>query len=342
VSDDLQPLEPETAVEMYLDERRSELSEKSVENHTYRLRRFVEWCDQEDIDNLNELTGRDLHRFRHYRSEDVATTTLRTHLATLRVFLEFCARIDAVPEGMREKVLLPELDDGEDARDVQLHTERASEILTHLDRFEYATREHVIMALLWHTGIRLGTLRAFDVDDFDPETPALTVRHRPETDTPLKNKTAAERTIAVGPYYRQVLEDYIEHNRPAVEDEHGREPLIASTQGRFSDTAVRNVVYRCTRPCMVEECPHDRDPATCEAMEPDHASNCPSSRSPHGVRRGSITHHLREGTPEEVVSDRMNVSSEVLERHYDRRTEREKMELRREFLDDVWSDDDEH
>ena len=44
---------------------------------------------------------------------------------------------------------------------------------------------------------------------------------------------------------------------------------------------------------------------------------------------------LREGTPEGVVSDRSNVSSDVLETHYDRRTERERMEVRREFLNDA-------
>jgi hypothetical protein len=65
------------------------------------------------------------------------------------------------------------------------------------------------------------------------------------------------------------------------------------------------------------------------------ASGCPSSRSPHDVRRGSITKHLREGTPREVVVDRMNVSREVLDLHYDERTKREKMRIRREFIEDA-------
>nr|WP_226005679.1 hypothetical protein [Natrinema salinisoli] len=73
----------------------------------------------------------------------------------------------------------------------------------------------------------------------------------------------------------------------------------------------------------------------CEAKEYGHYSQCPSSLSSHTIRRGSITHRLREDFPEKIVSDRCDVSSEVLERHYDRRTDREKMEQRRNFIEDL-------
>jgi integrase len=344
VSDDLEPLPPAEAVNLYLSHREPELSEKSLENQRYRLNSFVAFCQEEHIENLNELTGRDLHRYRVWRrngegdgygDDGVSKTTLRSNLATLRVFLEFCAGIDAVEQGMRERVLLPEIEPEEEAKDEKLSQDRAETMLDHVSRFHYASRDYVILALLWHTGIRLGSLRAFDVDDFDPDAPCLELRHRPETETPLKNGKAANRTIAVGDHYAEVLQDYIAHNRHDVTDDHGREPLITSEQGRLTETPIRRTVYQWTRPCMVADCPHDEDPDDCPYMNRDRASECPSSRSPHGIRRGAITKHLRDGTPEEIVTDRCNVSSDVLEQHYDRRSEREKMELRREFLQDA-------
>lgn len=335
MSQNLETLCPGEAVEMYLQHRQPELSDKSLENHKYRLDRFLEFCKLHDIDNLNELSGRDLHRFRTWRSkDDITTMSLRTNLATLRVFPESAASIDAVEQGLREKVVLPTVSQ-EESRDVKLSEERGERILDHLDQFEYASRDHVIFAVLWHTGNRLGTLRSFDVDDWDPETPYLNVRHRPDTETPLKNGQAAERAIAVGEYYAGVINDYVQYNRDDVQDDYGRHPHISSQYGRLSENAVRTTIYRWTRPCMVGTCPHDREPDTCEAMETSYESRCPSGRSPHGIRRGALTRMLQDGTPEQVVGDRSDVTNDILDQHYDQRTERQRMETRKEFLEDL-------
>ncbi|MFB6187897.1 MAG: site-specific integrase, partial [Halobacteriaceae archaeon] len=65
------------------------------------------------------------------------------------------------------------------------------------------------------------------------------------------------------------------------------------------------------------------------------ASQCPSSKSPHAVRRGAATHWLNEDLPERVVSDRANMSPEILRKHYDRRSPRDRMEQRRGYLDNI-------
>jgi len=253
MSDGLEPTTPAEAVEWYLAERDPELSEKSLQNQQYRLSQFITFCEEHEVDNLNALTGRDLHRFRVWRSEDIKTVTLQGELQTLRVFLEFCAAIDAVEPGMRERVQLPEIEPEDEARDEHLAANRAEAILEHLERFAYASRDHIVVAILWHTGIRLGSLRAFDVGDFDPDAQCLDLRHRPDTGTPLKNKAAAERSIAVGPHYCEVLQDYLEHNRERVTDDHGRRPLITSTKGRLSEGAIRETIYRATQPCEIDD-----------------------------------------------------------------------------------------
>jgi len=337
MSDDLDPIAPEAAVDLYLDQRRDELSEETLKSHRYRLKQFVEWCEEENVTNMNDLGGRDLHAYRVHRREegDLKPVSLQGQLSTLRMFLGFCASIDAVPGDLRSKVMLPSVSDSEQASETNLEPDAAKAALEYLDTYHYASREHVVFLLFWHTGMRAGALRALDLDDCElGDEPAVHVRHSPEEDTPIKNAEKGERWVALSAPIARVVEDYIDGPREETRDDYGRDPLLTTAQGRISRSALQATVYRITRPCWYgEPCPHDRDPDDCEATGFNGASKCPSSRSPHDVRSGAITAHLLEDVPVEIVSDRMDVSQKVLDRHYDRRTEREKMEQRRDYLD---------
>jgi hypothetical protein len=87
--------------------------------------------------------------------------------------------------------------------------------------------------------------------------------------------------------------------------------------------------YLATLPCLHSPCPHGRERPTCEFTTHAHASKCPSSRSPHKIRTGSITWQLDLGIPPEVVANRVNASLETIEQHYDVADPRERMEKRR-------------
>lgn len=96
-------------------------------------------------------------------------------------------------------------------------------------------------------------------------------------------------------------------------------PLISTSHGRVNETTIRSHVYKVTRPChYTNQCPHDRAQSECEAVDSRKASRCPSSVSPHAIRKGSITYHRNKGWPVEAVSDRADVSQEVLDKHYDK------------------------
>jgi len=334
----LEPLTPERAKEMYRQEREGEVADRTLQAHHYRLKPFVQWCGQEGIDNMNDLSGRTLHDYRLWRKDDgnLNAVSLRTQLETLRVFIKFCETVDAVPKGLHEKILLPTLSKDEERCEDMLGTEQAEAALEYLRQFEHASRGHVILELLWHTGIRLGALHALDLDDYHPNEQRLEVNHRPESETSLKNGREGERLIALSRHVCEVLDDWIDHQRPERGDENGRSPLLTTTQGRLSQTTIRETVYKVSRPCYFGEgCPHGRDVDECEGTSHGYHSKCPSSTSPHAVRRGSITHHLSEDVPEKVVSDRMNVGQDVLDKHYDKRSEEVKAEQRREYLEGV-------
>lgn len=131
----------------------------------------------------------------------------------------------------------------------------------------------------------------------------------------------------------ETIEAYIENNRIDVVDAFGREPLLTSDSGRVSRATVRRDFYKLTRPCEYSnECPHSRDISECAATKSTNASQCPSSYTPHPLRRWSIMHQLDEGIPKELLSDRVDVSVPILDKHYDQRSKERKSERRLEEL----------
>jgi len=338
-TESLEPTAPERALELYLDDKARDCQEATVNAHRSRLGFFVEWCDDQGIDTLDQLSARDLHEFRVWRREDLNVVSEKTQMDSLRVFIEWCETIDAVESGLYRKVDSPNLDNGENARDTVLNAERAQEVLAYLKRYEYATTEHVCWVILTETGVRLGGARALDVEDYraDAETPHIEIHHRPDSETPIKNKDPGERRVAISEEACEVIDDYLEQRRPDVVDDHGREPLLATQRGRVGTSTIRTYVYRWSRPCAIgRECPHDRDPDDCEAANNEaRAARCPSSVTPHPIRRGYITQLLRAGVPVEIVSDRCNVSPTIIDQHYDVRSKEDKMHQRQQVLGKV-------
>lgn len=332
----LEPTTPREAVTEYLDEISTELAATTVANHRYRLKQFLDWSEEAGVNDMNNVNGRKLQEFKTWKQGEVAKVTLKNHLSTLRQFIEFCEDTNAVPTGVGRKIRLPTMQLGEDVDDTFLLSKEAERILDYCEKYEYATLRHTAFCILWHSGMRSGALRGLDVDDFDDHNGLLSIRHRPETDTPLKNKQRTERDVVINEEVVKVLGDFLDMHHPYVDDEHGRTPLLGTNQGRMEQTTLQRNIYTLTRPChYTNECPHDREMQECEATSYNTASKCPTSVSPHALRKGSVTEHRKQGVPKEITSERMDMSGDVLDKHYDKRTEREKANLRKEYLDGI-------
>jgi site-specific recombinase XerD len=347
----LNPLTPDEGVARYLKHRGSEITPNTKNEYKSELDRFADFCDQNEIENLNNLTGRDLDSYRCWRRDEstegessLSTKTMRDVMYLLRDFVEYLSSIEAVSSRLPGKVVVPELADDDGVRNTELDPERLNQIVDHLAKHEYASREHVLWTLLGVTGRRLGGIHSLDLRDLylDTDDPYVEFRHDPPR-TRLKNAVRGEGPTNIGQETVDVLRSYVEHNRRGVETETGREPLLTTYNGRVSKSTMRKWVYKWSRPCAIgKSCPHGRDPNECTAaVDRDSMSKCPSSRSPHSIRHTYITQKRRDGVPKEILSDRCDVSEEILDKHYDERTPEEKRKRRKKILEELSEDENE-
>lgn len=325
-------LSPRDARDRFLSRRRQENTEKTVRSYQNRLTRFVEWAEEQGIDSMSEITGWELDEYRAYReAADVSPTTLRGQMMSLKQLIDYCESIDVVEEDMGDKVPIPTVSRSEATSDDQLRHEDALDLLTFYrdSQRHYGTPEHAFLEVAWQVGARMGGIRALDLDDFDPDSQSLYFQHRPESGTPLKNKEEGERVVGVSSEVVDVLRAYIARERVDKRDDSGRKPLFCARQGRPSDSTFRAWSYMGTQPCVHVQCPHGNRRATCDYTRRNFSSKCPSSKSPHAIRTGSITWQLLQGLEPEEVSERVNASPQTIHRYYYKASHFEDFEERR-------------
>lgn len=252
--------DPREAYELWIGQLEDK-RESTKASYWYRIKPFLEFLDEAGIDDLSELTTRHVTEFESVRREgDRTQQTLNNQFTTLRLFLDYCSDLNAVSEDIVESVNVPELSKEDRVNTEKLITERAQRILDELEQYRYASRDHVIMLLLWRTTMRVGAVRSIDLDDLylseedrerlrdqlrgkglestvvdellnDVELPVVYPRHRTETGTPLKNGLAGERVINIADWVGDVFRSYIRVNRDDLVDEYERRPLLTSSKG---------------------------------------------------------------------------------------------------------------
>ncbi|NLV09992.1 tyrosine-type recombinase/integrase [Halomicrobium mukohataei] len=360
---DLEPTPPREAFDLWL--QQLDRAESTIESYQYRVRPFLEFCDANGIETLDQLTTRTVKEFEAERRGDLQKQTLNNQFGTIRQFLEYCHDLEAVTEDVVRAINVPELTKEDRVNTEKLIAERAKPTLENLEKYRYASRDHVLFLLLWRTTARIGTLHSLDLKDVyvdeedrerlrvelaegghspdaveqileEAELPFIFPRNRADQGTNLKNRDDGERVINIADHVAEIVQDYIEVNRYEVTDDEGRHPLFTTRKGsgRLARSTMRNWIYILTQPCEFGgECPHDRDPETCEAREHGKGSKCPSSRSPHKIRTGSITWHRDNGWPVADLADKADTGEDLIKGVYDQPEALVRGAARRHHLD---------
>lgn len=321
----------------FISHKRSTQKESTARAYEFPTKDFVEHCENHGVKTTDQISQRIVTTWIDKRQqEDIKEITIKSNVKHVRVFLKWLGSRELCDWGIHEKVTVPNVPDRGDVNEDVLRTDHAEEVLEYLTTYNYADRYHALVHTLWHTGCRISGAQALDVEDFEVRpngTNVLKFRDRPD-DTPLKNGQKGNRDVTISDTLTKILQDYINRKRIEVDTINGRSPLFTLPSGRMSRQRAYKNITAVTRPCVTSgECPHDREIEDCEAaQDKDLSQRCPSSASTHPIRKGSITNHINEGWPKEKLSERVDVSVDVLTKHYDFRTTESKRENREQYL----------
>jgi site-specific recombinase XerD len=321
----------------FLTHKQKTQKESTARAYKFPTKDFIEYCENEQVTVTGEITKRHISKWIDQRHDEVKPITVHNNVKHVRVFIKWMGSRDLCDWGIHEKIEIPNVPDRGDVNKQFLREGHAENILDYLDTYHYASLYHALFYTIWHTGCRISGAMSLDLGDFEPrphDDNTLKFRNRRDKGTPLKNKHKSERDVTISDGLAQVLNDYISSRRIETTDEVGRDPLFTVPKGRlYRQIAYKNIVAL-SRPCVNgKKCPHDREIDECEAaIHKMKAPACPSSVSLHPIRKGAITNHINEGWPKELLSERVDVSVDVLEKHYDFRTNERKRQNRRQYL----------
>ncbi len=147
---------------MYLNSREGEVRDSTLKTHEYRLNHFVRWCDQNNVENLTNIDPIDIEQYKNWRRKDgdLSKSALKGQLDTLRVFMRYLGRLGIVDSELCESVPSVKMKRSDEVNNRKISEDNAQAILETLDRYHYATVEHVWFLLAWRTSARVGALRA--------------------------------------------------------------------------------------------------------------------------------------------------------------------------------------
>jgi len=314
--------------------RRGNFSKKTYTRYRDTVNDFIQ---SQDVSDLMEVTPREINRWNQLlQRRDYARTTRDGKLETLEVFFKWAEtewrapRDDKISETIARKRNDLNVSGDEKSRsgddNHRISSKRAEEIIGHLAKHHYASRQMVEFLLIYHIGCRKSALLSINCSDVKPRKAIIQIRNRPEeSGVRLKRGNKGERDVNISPDIMAVVTDYIEEHRSEPND--GSDALLTSWAGRIDDSTLYRDIAGLTK---CGEClDNDGEPLTKQ-----NASDCPESIGCHDLRRVAITRMRDEGVSWDTTSGQVNATVQMLKQHYDSPTYESAAERRKqEVLD---------
>lgn len=247
-------------IDIYLNELSKYAPATTVHSHSSTIRSFGGFCERHEL-TTSDLTDEDVASYIHTKCEEKSSATIEGEIAALSNFLAYRWKANPavvqarIQNRFRERVREPTHVDTWDwgslpsqnqysERSREFHN-KVNDLITHLRRTKFGTREHAFVETLVSTANRPGIVLQANLNDV--ETGAGTIllplsqTHAIGKYEILQTHTAQLESSAI-----DALKTYIEYERIDSTTGNAR-PLFTTHNGRVSANSIRRAVKQVNR-----------------------------------------------------------------------------------------------
>lgn len=204
----------------YLEDGRTRLRPRTVQNHERFLKQFFLWLAQANLQGIHEITPA---RIKSYQSQVYAHETWsdRTKWATVyavKSFMDWLERTDQILANPARKITWPKWKGGLPTR---LMSERDVNILLKMPdtRTTVGLRNRAIFELMYSTGARIGEVAGMRLEDINFEQGLLRIQNP-------KGGPDYQRVVPIGQMALDWVKRYMDEARPQFIGKEGCERLL--------------------------------------------------------------------------------------------------------------------
>jgi len=197
----------EQAYDTFMISRRARNLSKSTMNF-YRnaIERFIKWCEKEKIINIEDVKLRDVELFIASLQGTMRAISIKDMYVSLRVFFAYLYEEEHLNRNPMKNMKAPRVD-----KKIMrtFNKEEIGKILRFFDQSTFfGLRNHLIMCILFSTGMRKGELLNLKMHDINVTLDMIKVI----------GKGSKERLVPIGRTLRRVMLVYIELRREYLRD----------------------------------------------------------------------------------------------------------------------------
>lgn len=193
------------------------LAQGTIDFYTKKLKKFLGWCERENITDMDTVTGDTIRRFIVWLQDKHNPGGVAAFIKTLRAFFNWYEQETDNPSPMkrvRTPAVRPEPLDPADIDDIRRMLAVAG------------VRDKAILLVLLDTGMRAAELLDLNADDVNLITGAVFIR---------RGKGGQPRTVYIGRRTRQALRRYVRHSGALIQTDEGE---------RMTYSGLRMIIHR--------------------------------------------------------------------------------------------------